>query len=737
MLLIITMASLLHFCLHIVDNMATVNKVIGHLTCSVCYKLYENPKFLSCHHSFCKKCLEMMQPQSVIVCPICRRETTLSAGGVKELDDNFSIASLIDDLLKSKMDGKKDTKCDRCQKEEPVVAYCVDCVLFLCDSCDKHQHHQSTSCSISCDHRIIPLTETRINDTPKYELMTCSIHDTELLFYCESCEQLICVCCQITDHDGHLSYPIEEVAEKHRDELREAAVSIEKLSRNISKAFNTIDKMGKRVQEEGNKANKYIDDHYNNLIAKLEEEKQRLKQEVQDSISERKKLITTKLEKVEHVKAEVKSIKEMNDSLIRSHDQKLLSGKCQVIDRMHSVTSKYEKLDTNITLQANLKFVPNLAFPQFGWLCSTAVPVPYKCETIDLPADVYRNHTTKFTMITRDINGHCCYKEDIQVKVLLDGENLHVSDNKNGRYTISFVALEVGETKLSVFVDGKHIIGSPFKITVNYPYTAINKPLKMVNNYGGLGRPWGISFSRDGIWAVTDYSNSFVYIYDNKDELVKMIGSPGEKEDQFECPFGVAFDNNNNLYVVDGGNSRIQKFNLLGNFLCQFGGEKLRNARGITVHDSKVYVTDKANRCITVFNTDGQYCYTIKSKHLRTPCDVTVGVNNQLYVSDSDNRCIHTFALDGNYICKLGTSETSWGQLRKPWGLNTDTRGNLLVTDVDSHRISIFNKDGILVHCFGTNGKEDGEFNTPFGIGVSPKGNLYVCDYENKRIQIF
>ena len=251
-----------------------------------------------------------------------------SSWRVKELDNNFSIVSLIDDLLKSKMGGKKDIKCEACQKEDPVVIYCVDCAYH---NCDKRQHHQSTS--ISCDHRIIPLTESRTNEDenfgPKCKLMKCSIHDTEL---CESCEQLICVCCQITDHDGHHSYPIEKVAGKHRYALREATVLIEELNRKLSKAFNAIDGMGKKVQEEGNKATKDNNKHYIRSIANLEEERRQLKQQVNDSISEREKLIAAKLEKVEHVKGEVQSNKELCDTLIKSDNQKLLSGKRQVIN---------------------------------------------------------------------------------------------------------------------------------------------------------------------------------------------------------------------------------------------------------------------------------------------------------------------------------------------------------------------------------------------------------------------
>ena len=725
--------------------MADVKNVIDHLTCSVCYKLFENPKYLSCHHFFCKNCLEMMQPQSVITCPICRKGTTVSAGGVKELDDNFFIGSLVDDLLKNKVDGKKDVKCEMCQQENTVVTYCADCVLFLCHSCDRHQHHQPTDKPHS--HRMIPLTESRIkedkNFAPEHKPKKCNIHNTKLLFYCETCDHLACVHCRV-HHDGHKCFPVEEIAGKYRDKLKEITAPIDKWGRDLSKASNAIEKMSEKIQREGDEANKNIDKHYNNLILKLEEQKNQLKQQVHDSVSERVNLITTKLKNVEHAQVELKSIKQLSDTLISRCDQEVLSAKNQVIDLMQNMTSKCKKMGTDIIQQASMKFVPSMElFPQFGWLCSTGIPAPYKCEVVDLPTDVYKNHTTKFAIAIKDAGGHRCYRGDIQVNVLLNDEHLQVSDNKNGQYTVSnsFVASKVGETNLSVHVNGTQIKESPFRIMVNRPYTTMSKPLKVINNYGGLGRPWGISFGSNGIWAVTDYSTSFVYIYDSEDELIKMIGSPGRREDQFECPFGVAFDDNNNLYVVDGGNSRIQKFDLQGNYLSQFGQEKFRNARGITIHNGRVYVSDKANRCVSVFNIDGQFCYVIRSQHLRTPCGVTVGINNQLYVSDCDNHCIHAFTLDGDYIRKLVTTETAWGtvcdQLRKPWDLAADSRGHLLVTDADNHQVFIFDKDGICIHCFGSNGQGDGKFNTPFGIALSPKGNIYVCDYENKRIQIF
>ena len=60
-------------------------------------------------------------------------------------------------------------------------------------------------------------------------------------------------------------------------------------------------------------------------------------------------------------------------------------------------------------------------------------------------------------------------------------------------------------------------------------------------------------------------------IFDDKDELLRKFGSEGSNKDQFISPRGIAFDNHNHLYVVDTGNYRIQKFDINGNYLLQFG----------------------------------------------------------------------------------------------------------------------------------------------------------------------
>jgi len=75
-----------------------VKKATTNLTCPICYQLFKNPKYLPCYHSYCEECLEKIAVHSKIICPECRQEAKIPAGGVKELANNFLISHMVDEL---------------------------------------------------------------------------------------------------------------------------------------------------------------------------------------------------------------------------------------------------------------------------------------------------------------------------------------------------------------------------------------------------------------------------------------------------------------------------------------------------------------------------------------------------------------------------------------------------------------------------------------------------------------
>ena len=719
-----------------------VKMATDNLSCPVCYQLFKNPKYLPCHHSYCQQCLERLQVLSKIICPECRMEATVPPGGVKDLDNNFFINRLVDEfILKRKVEGEAEVKCDECSGEDPVVAFCPDCTLFLCNVCNEY-HKRSNK---SRGHGIVPLTELRsnkdVNIHSKPKAMMCKEHDIELLFYCETCDQLVCMYCTVKDHIGHNHDTVKNLGSKHRQELKKIAVPVEEIAKGLSDTHNNIHKMKKKIRQHGDEVIEKIDQHYDRVIQKLMEQKEQLKKQVHYTVIQKEKSVTAQLEEVEYAQAEVLSIKDLNDAMEKSSDQEVLSAKKQIIDRIQQVTKKYQPMYLQPLQSATLEFVPTKeVFPQFGFLYSTARPSPHNCEVFDLPRYSIKGKKSTFTIIFKDESNNCCYKGDSQVSVQLGGVDdtaTEVMDNDDGSYMAQFVPEQVGELKLSVLVNGQQVKRSPYSIMVK-DYTSVNKPNKIVNNDGDMGEPWGIAFGKNGMWAVADYSKHCVYIFDGEDRLVSTLGSDNS---QFKTPAGVAFDSDGHLYIVEYDNHRVQKCTVDGKYLIQFGGEgsvdgKLKDPRGLAIHDHRVYVTDCGNKRISVFQTNGKFHCTIGLGNLGTPCDVAITKHNQLLVADK-NHCIYKFTLDGGYVGRVGMYGTGRGQLKSPYGIAVDMHGFIIVADTDNNRVTIFDKEFKFVNSFGSYGSDAGQFVLPYGVAISDNGSIYVSDRNNKRIQIF
>ena len=720
-----------------------VKKAQNNLTCPVCYQLFKSPKYLPCYHSYCEGCLEKMQVQSRIICPECRKEAKVPAGGVKELATNFFINRLVDDLiLKKKVDGEQEVKCDECNEDDPVVSFCPECNSFLCLTCNNY-HKRSKK---YLDHAVVPLTELKSNkDTPiqaKVKIPLCKEHDEQLKYYCETCDELVCMYCTVKKHNGHHHDSVKQIATKHRNELKKITDPVEGMIKSLSKAHDNIEKMKKKIRRRGEEVDKKIDRYYDELLQKLMKQKEEVKQQARDAVSQKEKAVITQMEEVASMQAELMSMKELTDALEQSSDQEALSAKKQVTDRVQQLNNKYSKLNIEPVKSATMDFLPTKEpFPVFGHLF--AYVDPHTSEVINLMQHTTVCKKVEFTIMTKYRNGSPCISGGSQVCVQLksftgDVTAGEVKDSNDGSYMASFVAEQVGEAKLSVSINGEQIKGSPYSIVVQgRNYQAIDKPSKIVNNNGGMGKPWGVAFGRNGLWAVTDWSNNCVYIFDDKDQLVRKFGSKGSNNGQFSGPCGVAFDSHNHLYVADC-NNKIQKFDITGKYLLNFSdGQKLSSPFGVVVQSGKLYIAESGNKRISVFQTNGKFCISFGSDQLGGPKDVAISANNHLLIADHDNSCIWTFTLDGHYVGKFGTRGSGRGQLDRPYSLTTDLNGFIIVADTYNYRVAIFDKDGNCIHCFGSCGSANGQFSSAVGIALSPNGNIYVSDDFNKRIQIF
>ena len=393
------------------------------------------------------------------------------------------------------MEGEEEVKCDECDKDEPVVAYCPDCNSFLCQFC--YENHKLNK--RFCSHGIVPLTELRSNKSipleAKIQVPLCKEHDEQLKYYCETCEQLVCMYCTMNEHNGHNHDTVKKMATKHCNELKDVTAPVDGMIRDLSEAHDNIDKMKKKIRQQGDELYKKIDQYYDELVQKLMKQKEQVKQQAHDAVSQKEKALTVQLEEVEYAQAEVLSMKELKDATEKSSDQEVLSAKKQVIDRMQKITDKFNKLNTDPLQSATMKFVPSKeSFPQFVQLFTCVDPGA--CEVVNLPNYITVGKTLKFSIITKYHNGSQCSIGGSQVSVQLEsntGEvtSAQVRDNNNGSYMASLVPQQGGEVKLSVSINGQQKRGSPYSVVVHLyiDYTRVGKPSKIVNIGGSMENP--------------------------------------------------------------------------------------------------------------------------------------------------------------------------------------------------------------------------------------------------------
>ncbi len=180
---------------------------------------------------------------------------------------------------------------------------------------------------------------------------------------------------------------------------------------------------------------------------------------------------------------------------------------------------------------------------------------------------------------------------------------------------------------------------------------ASGKVIKIDSNGEGIAtvrpdldsRLYGID-NHKGKLAVSDFKRDLVYFMDPEGRVISSMGGPGKGEGRFYGPQGVCFDTQGYLYVVDSGNSRVQKFDKKGRFVLQFGkkGEyegELDNPTDIAVSGSGVYITDTGNRRLALFDESGNFRENREVRGMESPRGIT-GHGNKLLISDSKNGLI-------------------------------------------------------------------------------------------------
>ena len=356
----------------------------------------------------------------------------------------------------------------------------------------------------------------------------------------------------------------------------------------------------------------------------------------------------------------------------------------------------------------------------------------------------------QFVLTTKNAVGRQCYNKHDRVTVEIRDEQgrecateVQINDNKDGSYKISYSPKDQGKYKVTVKVNGKHVLDSPFSIEVKlFHLRPVLSFGKQGSSVGMFRCPWGVAVNARDEIAVTDHWNHRVQIFNSDGKYLRSFGREGNNAGEFQYPGGITFHKNGNIFVADNANHRIQTFSGEGEYVGMFGGygsldSQLCDPLGLSVDsDGDIIVADKGNKLIKIFSPDGKFLRKIGGQGSFTYPIHCVQCDRYLIVSDGQEHCIKVFNYNGNFQYKFGKQGGGDGEFNQPRCLSVNKSGHLVVCDSGNHRIQIFEPNGTFVGKFGTKGSKLGEFNYPTSVAVLSNGRLVANDSSNHRIQI-
>jgi DNA-binding beta-propeller fold protein YncE len=243
----------------------------------------------------------------------------------------------------------------------------------------------------------------------------------------------------------------------------------------------------------------------------------------------------------------------------------------------------------------------------------------------------------------------------------------------------------------------------------------------------------------DNIW-VADKGSDMVIKFSPEGRVLMVFGRKQEASDEKTGPLphpnpplppvdgmfrqvtDMAWDKEGNTYISDGYiNSRIAKIDKNGNWLMSWGEPGNQPGQFSTPHsiavdaEDHIYVADRGNRRIQVFDTEGKFLRQIT-------IDVPFDANARPAIGNKP-----VLPINGSQTMAPGS----------PWAICVTPAPNqvLYVSDAYPGRVYRLTLDGKVLGVLGESGKQLKQFGWIHEIACPSANELYVSELLNWRVQ--
>ncbi len=223
---------------------------------------------------------------------------------------------------------------------------------------------------------------------------------------------------------------------------------------------------------------------------------------------------------------------------------------------------------------------------------------------------------------------------------------------------------------------------------------------------GLLYLPLGLAIDDQGLIYVCDATAKRIVVYDRDGNYLRVIGG----KSYFSRPAGITVDSSGSrLYVVDTGGVTVKKHRVqvfdakTGKFIRSISKRgsadgELNLPRDIVItKDGDLYVVDGGNFRIQVFGKDGKFKFGFgdvgrRSGQFSRPKGISADKQGNIYIVDAAFGNIQLFTPKGKLLMVMGTRGNTDAPARYmlPAGVDVDENGRVYVVDQFFRKVDIY-----------------------------------------------
>ena len=374
--------------------------------------------------------------------------------------------------------------------------------------------------------------------------MKCNDHNKSFKVYCETCQELICRDCTISErHQNHKYKLVTESYPKHHQEIEADLTKVKTKVADVNTAVNNLITREREVTKQGEDVKKQIQTHSQLIINLVQQSQRQLVQQVDTAVQQKIQLLTKQREEAETVLKQLKGCEEFVEQSLKVGTQRqILREKQNIVQVMTTVNQDVNPVVFQPIEKANITFTSNQTLvdkyeaigdfksKRFGKsvLVKNACYVGKKSTiTLNLQTQDGSPLSVPLSLISCELSS----ADDSQLI------SCDINEIQSGNYDISFTPRTRGKNQLTIRLGGLNMPGSPFTLhTIPSPEMR-GKP---VNTISGLNKPWGVVITKNEEIIVAESIANCITILNKEGKKVKSFGTKGTKEGQFTYPRGVA-----------------------------------------------------------------------------------------------------------------------------------------------------------------------------------------------------